>query len=65
MPLFTGGNLLWTLNDIRCVAFTTCGPNGDQTTGTAKVRASRFKATAAGPLLHLEKAVASPQLPFR
>mmetsp|Transcript_1071 Transcript_1071/g.3407 ORF Transcript_1071/g.3407 Transcript_1071/m.3407 type:complete len:350 (-) Transcript_1071:573-1622(-) len=37
MPLFEGGNLLWTLNDKRCVNFKTCGANGDSTTGTAKV----------------------------
>jgi len=43
MPLFEGGNLLWTLNDKRCVNFKTCGANGDSTTGTAKVRAHKMQ----------------------
>jgi hypothetical protein len=51
-PLFSGGKLLWSLNDKRCKNFKVCGIDGDKATGTAKVRASSFtEGHAMSPLL--------------
>jgi hypothetical protein len=60
LPLFQGGNLLWTLNDKRCENFKTCGPNGDQTTGTAKVRVAKALAFST---VHLEIHLCAPLAP--
>lgn len=44
----SGGNLLYTLADKRCINFNTCGPTGNQTSGTAQVNTKIFTEFAVG-----------------